>query len=112
MPVRVYKRTASFLRVGFQHLLGVLAGRFGKLGTTEHAGYFFGPLVAADEAHGSASAIGGSFLFNQIMMVGESRDLRQVGNTKHLIGSRQRLQFFADGLGGAASNASIDFIKY
>src|SRR5579863_2539263 len=112
MPVGVYKRTTRFLRVGFQHLLCVLAGRFGKLGTTEHAGDFFGPLVAADEAYGSARAIGGSFLFNQIMMVGESCDLRQMSHAKHLIGSRQRLQFFADGFGGTSSNAGIDFIKY
>ncbi len=90
----------------------MLAGRFGKFGSAEHAGDFFGALLAGDEAHGGAGAIGGAFLFNQVMMIGEGRDLRQVSDAEHLIGSRQRLQLFADGLGGASSNAGIDFIKY
>ena len=45
------------------------------------------------------------------MMVGEGGDLRQVGDTEHLIGACQRLKFFAHGLGCATSNAAVDFVE-
>src|SRR5580704_15617322 len=91
----------NLLRVGLQHLLSMLARSLGQLSPAQHAGDFFGALLAGNEADRSAGAVGSGFLFDQIMMVGEGCDLRQVSYAEHLIGSRQCLQLFAHGFSRA-----------
>ena len=50
--------------------------------------------------------------FNQVMLIGERGNLRQVGDAEHLLASRQGLQFLSDSLRCAAANANIDFIEH
>jgi hypothetical protein len=99
------------LRVGFQHLLGMLARGLGQFGPAQHAGNFLGALLAGDEADCGAGAIGGALLFDHVMMVGEGRNLRQVSYAQYLIGSRQCFQLFSYGLSCASADAGIDFVE-
>src|SRR5207249_9094330 len=78
---------------------------------TQHAGNFFGALIAGDGTDGSASASGDLLLLDYIMEISKCRDLRQVGHAEDLIGSRELFELFAYGLGGAAANANINFVK-
>lgn len=64
------------LRVGLEHLLGVLARGFGQPGAAEHAGNFLGPLFPGDDMDARPGAAGCGLLFDQIMMVGEGGNLR------------------------------------
>src|SRR6516164_6041385 len=45
------------------------------------------------------------------MSVGERRDLGQMRNAEYLLGARKLLQLLADGFGGTASDAGIDFVE-
>ena len=105
------RNDATFLGVRLQHLLGVLAGSICQFSAAEHAGNFFGALFAGDATDGSASASGNLLLLDYIMMVSKCRYLRQVSYTEDLIGSRELLELFAYGLGGAAANANINFVE-
>src|SRR5207245_7642216 len=58
-----------------------------------------------------ASASGDLLLLDYIMEISKCRDLRQVGHAEDLIGSRELFELFAYGLGGAAANANINFVK-
>src|SRR5579859_3678463 len=50
-------------------------------------------------------------LLNNIMLIGKRGDLRQVGNAEHLMTAAKGLQLPAHGLGGAASDAGINFVE-
>ena len=52
-----------------------------------------------------------SFLLDQIVMIGKSCDLRQMGHAEHLIGAGQSFQLFAHGFGRAAADAGVDFVE-
>ncbi len=64
------------LRVRLDHLFGMLAGGFGKLGATEHAGDLFGALLSGDGADTGAGATAKFLLFNHVVMISKSSNLR------------------------------------
>src|SRR5690349_7859732 len=45
------------------------------------------------------------------MLIGEGGNLREVGDTEYLLGSRELLQLLAHGLRRAAPDATVDLIK-
>src|SRR5207249_7212518 len=95
-------------RVRLEHLVGVLQGRFGQLGATQHSGDFFRAFVAGKLADAGSRTVAYLLLLDQVMMIGEGGNLRQMGNTKHLIRAREGLQFLPYRLGRAAADSRID----
>jgi len=89
----------------------MLAGCFCELGAAEHAGDFFGTLVAYDGPDSRAGPAAGVPLFDHVMMIGKSRDLGQVSYAEDLIGAGQGLQLFANSFGGSTADAGVDFIE-
>jgi hypothetical protein len=71
--------------VGFQHLLGVFAGGLGQLGAAQHAGNFFSTFFSSDWPNRCLSSTGSLPLLDDVVMVGEGGDLRQMGHAEHLI---------------------------
>src|SRR5947207_1723189 len=98
-------------RVRLQHLLCVLAGSICQFRAAQHAGNLFSAFFADEGTDGGAGASADLLLFNYMMAVSKGRNLRQVGHTEDLIGSRELFEFFAYGLGGAAANANINFVE-
>ena len=45
------------------------------------------------------------------MLIGEGGDLRQVGDAEDLLRAAEGFELLADGLGGAASDADVDFVE-
>src|SRR5262245_26420484 len=80
-------RSCSFLCVGFDHLLGVLEGALGDLGTAQHARDFFCALIAGDVEDGGFRTAGGFFLLNAVVVIGEGRDQRTMGDAEDLAGA-------------------------
>ena len=50
-------------------------------------------------------------LFDDEMLVGEGGDLRQVGDAEDLLAAAEGFELLADGFGGAASDADVDFVE-
>ena len=50
-------------------------------------------------------------LFNGEMLIGEGGDLRQVGDAENLLAAAEGFEFLADGFGGAAADADVDFVE-
>ena len=50
-------------------------------------------------------------LFDGEMLIGEGGDLRQMGDAENLLGAAEGLELLADGFGGAASDADVDFVE-
>ncbi len=103
--------TRKDLPVRFDHLLGVLTGGLGQPGAAQHARNFFGALFADDGADMGAGMPLRLVFLDHVVMVGKGCDLWQVRNAEDLSGAGQSFEFFADGLGGAASNAGVDFVE-
>ena len=95
----------------FQHLFGVAQGSFGYCGSADHAGYFFGSLIRGQEADRGLGAALFFLLFDEEVVVGEGGDLGEVGDAEDLLHSREGFEFLADGFGGAASDADVDFVE-
>src|SRR6266403_2718623 len=89
----------------------MLARSLSQLRPRQHARHFFGSLFAGDLANGSLRPPSSFTLLDNVMMVGERCDLRQVGNAEHLIAFGERLQFLPHGLGGAPSDTGIDLVE-
>ena len=45
------------------------------------------------------------------MLIGEGGDLREVGYAEDLLAAAEGFQLLADGFGGAASDADVDFVE-
>ena len=45
------------------------------------------------------------------MLIGEGGDLRKVGDAENLLCAAESLELLADGFGGAASDANVDFVE-
>src|ERR1700722_10839016 len=98
--------------VGADHLLGMFPRCLGQLRTREHACHFFGALFSCDLSNRGSGSTGGGAFFDQVVLIGKRGNLRKVRDAQHLIGLRQRLQFFADRLRRAAANSGIDFVEH
>ena len=68
-----------------------------------------GAVVENADAGGGALVL--LALFYCQMLIGESGDLRQVGDAQDLLGAAEGFEFVADGFGGAASDADVDFVE-
>ena len=68
------------------------ARSLGQLRPTQHARNFLSALFASNQAHRRTRAVGRTFLFDQIIMVGKSGNLRQASYARHLTSPRQCLQ--------------------
>ena len=66
-------------------------------------------LQMAGQGDGAAVPL---HLLDEIMMVGEGSDLRQVGHTEHLMARRQRLQLAAHNFGDAPADAGVNFVEH
>src|SRR5215469_12833479 len=66
------------------HLLGVFARGVGQPGATQHAGDFFGALLAGDLANRRARTACRIFFLDQVVMIGERGDLRQMRHAQQL----------------------------
>src|SRR5216684_2679315 len=102
----------SNLRVRLKHLLGVLQRSLRQLVSAQHPGDLFPTLVAGNLADARAGAVSCLFLFDQVMMIGKRRDLRQMGHTKHLGRASERLQLLPNCLGCATTDSGVDFVEY
>ena len=45
------------------------------------------------------------------MLIGEGGDLRQMSDAENLLGAAEGFELLADGFGGAASDADVDFVE-
>src|SRR2546423_5298650 len=102
----------SKLRVGFDHLFRVPQRRIGQFGATQHSRNLFRALLALDLADRSPSPATHFLFRNQVMMIGEGCDLRQVSDANNLMHARQFLQLLSYSFGSTASNAGVDFVKH
>ena len=93
------------------HLRGVLEAGVGDFGAGEHAGDFVGAGAVVEDADAGGGAAVLLALFDGQMLIGEGGDLRQVGDAEDLLGAAEGLELLADGLGGAASDADVDFVE-
>lgn len=84
---------------------------FGDGGAGDHAGYFVGAGAVVEDADLGFSAAVGLALFYDEMLVGEGGDLRQMGDAKDLLAAAEGLELVANRLGGAASDADVDFVE-
>ena len=50
-------------------------------------------------------------LFDGEVLIGEGGDLGQVGDAEDLLSAAKGFEFLADGFGGAASDADVDFVE-
>src|SRR6516162_11704088 len=79
---------AAALPVGFEQLLGMFAGGFGELGTAQHPGNFFSPLLAGDATDAGLRSLAGSLFLDEVVLIGKGRNLWQMGHAKDLVGMR------------------------
>ena len=63
----------------------MLARGLGQLGAAEHSGHFLGPLFPGDEMDAGPRTAADGLLLDQVVMVGEGGDLRQMGDAKDLV---------------------------
>src|SRR5206468_5953841 len=104
-------KTAKYLRVGPQHLLGMLQRSIGELGPADHAGNLLGALGAADFADTGAGAVASPLLLDQVMMLGKGGNLRQVRDTENLAGARKRLQLLSHRFCGTAADSGVNLVE-
>ena len=50
-------------------------------------------------------------LFDEEVLIGEGGDLRQVGDAEDLLAAAEGFELLADGFGGAAADADVDFVE-
>ncbi len=109
--IRTRGRAWRALPAGGDHLRGVLQAGVGDFGAAEHAGDFVGAGAVVEDADAGLRAAVLLALFDGEMLIGEGGDLRQVGDAEDLLGAAKGLELLADGLGGAASDADVDFVE-
>jgi hypothetical protein len=90
---------------------GVLEAGVGDFCAGEHSGYLVGAGTVVEEADLHLGAAVGFALFNDEVLIGEGGNLGQVSYTQNLLASAEGFELLADGLGGAASDADVDFVK-
>ena len=86
-------------------------GGFGHGCAGDHAGDFFGAFLRGEEADGGLGAALLLLLLDEKVLIGEGGDLREVGDAEDLLDAREGFELLADGFGGAATDADVDFVK-
>src|SRR5438874_1393207 len=92
------------LRVGLEHLLGVLQRCVRDLRAGEHARDLFGAFLGVEPPDAGARAALRFPFLDGVVLVGEGSDLRQMRDAEHLLGARERFEFLAHGFGGAPAD--------
>src|SRR5205814_9730481 len=64
-----------------------------------------GAVQLLDRRHRTAASLA---LFDEIMVIREAGDLRQVSHAEHLVGGSELLETASDSLGGASTDAGVD----
>ncbi len=80
-------------------------------GAGKHAGHFVGAGAIVEDADLRLGAAVILALFDDEVLIGEGGDLRQVGDAEDLLAAGESLEFLADGFGGAAADADVDFVE-
>ncbi len=93
------------------HLRGVLQAGVGDFGAAQHARHFMRSGAIVEDADARLRAAVRLTLFDGQMLIGEGGDLRQMRYTQNLLRAGEGFELLADGLGGAASDADIDFVE-
>src|SRR5579875_2775076 len=113
----LYRRSGTLLRLSdgcrarLQHLLRVTERRLRHRRSADHARDLFGAFGRSQQTNGGVRAPLLLLLLNQEVLIGEGRDLRQVGHAKHLLDARQSLQLAPDRFRRAPANPDIDFVE-
>ena len=74
-----------------QHLFGVLQGGVRHLRAAQHTGDFVAAFFVRKMPDAGSRATALSMLFDQIVLVGEGGDLREMSNAEHLLAAREGL---------------------
>src|ERR1019366_5168885 len=116
--LRIYRRVSTFPQcvnqlspAGGDHLGGVLVAGFGDIGAGDHSGYFVGAGAVVEDADLGFGAAVGLALFYDKVLIGEGGDLREMGHAEDLLAAAEGFELLADGFGGAASDADVDFVE-
>ncbi len=80
-------------------------------GAAQHAGDFVGAGAVVEDADAGLRAAVLLALFDGEMLIGEGGDLRQVGDAEDLLRAAEGFELLADGFGGAAADADVDFVE-
>ena len=102
---------SALLPAAGDHLGGVLQAGVGNLCAGEHACDFVGAGAVVEDADPRLRAAVFLALLDSEMLIGESGNLRQVGNAEDLLRAGEGLELLADGFGGAAADADVDFVE-
>src|SRR5438309_1905026 len=97
--------------VGAQHLLCIAPRSLGQPGPAQHAGYLVCPLVSLDLPDRGPGTPSRYAFLDDVMMVRETGNLRQMSDTQNLTAARQLLQLTPDRLGGPAPHTSVNFVE-
>ena len=82
----------------------------GHLDAAQHTRDFCDPIAFGEllDAREGASLL--DFLFNDVVGVGQRRDLRQMSHTDHLMVRGNLFEFLADDLRHPPADARVDFV--
>ena len=89
----------------------MLEAGVGDLCAGEHSGDFASAGGVVEEANLHPGAALGFVLLDDEVLIGEGGDLGQMGDAQDLLAAAQGFELLADGLGGAASDADVDFVE-
>src|ERR1700733_7849960 len=97
---------------GLQHLLPMPQRSLGQFSSTKHPRHFLSPLLIIKQPNRSLSSPLPLTLLHQKMLIGKRRNLRQMGDAKHLLRARQLLQLLPDRIRRPPANPNVNFIKH
>ena len=86
-------------------------GGLGHLLATGHSRHFLHASRALDPFYLGTRSTAAADLLHAKVRIGQSRDLRQVGDAQHLVARGQLRQNTTHPLGQASAYPSVDFIK-
>ena len=73
------------LPIRLNHLLCMFPGGIRELGPAQHARHFLSTLLSYNKADASPDSAAALLLFDHVVMIGKSCDLRKMGDTQNLI---------------------------
>lgn len=94
-----------------QHLLGILQGGLGHLRAAQHPCHFLQPLLFPKQPDRGARPALHFLLLDHEMLIGEGRNLRQMGHAQYLLHSRQGFQLLTYRLGCPSADADVNLIE-
>src|SRR5262249_11139198 len=95
-----------------QHLSRMTPRGFGNVRARQHSCNLLHPSSPVKPFDAHLGPVNGHFLSNQKVGIREASYLGLMGNTQHLIGLGQTLQFRANRFAYTASDSRIDFVEH